>query len=119
NSDPEGRYRIVKEIISDPHLPTVLVHTRLEGSEKFLERLHLYVLLAPHLEIGGWGNSAAKFSSAGRTLLVGFKNRLYLALGATVPFLKTSCGFVGVSDGWTDLRDNLKMDWEFDYARNG
>ncbi len=118
-SDPQGRYRIVKEIISDPHLPCVLIYTRLEGSDAFLKKLHLYVLLAPHLEVGGWGNSAAKINVAGRTLLVAFKNRLHLALGATVPFRRTSCGFVGASDGWTDLRDNLRMDWEFDYARNG
>lgn len=118
-SDPQGRYRIIKEIIADPHLPCVLIHTRLEGSEAFLKKLHLYVLLAPHLEVGGWGNSATKINVAGRTLLVAFKNRLHLALGATVPFRRTSCGFVGASDGWTDLRDNLRMDWEFDHARNG
>ena len=117
--DPHGRYRIVKEIIADPHLPCVLIHTRLEGSEAFLKRLRLYVLLAPHLEVGGWGNSAAKINVAGRTLLTAFKNQIHLALGATVPFRRTSCGFVGASDGWTDLRGNLRMDWEFDYARNG
>jgi len=30
-NDPQGRYRIVKEIISDPHLPCVLMRTLLEG----------------------------------------------------------------------------------------
>jgi glucoamylase len=40
-------------------------------------------------------------------------------LGATVPFIKTSCGYVGSSDGWTDLSDNFRMDWEFDYADDG
>lgn len=28
NSDREGRYRIVKEVISDPHAPAVLIHTK-------------------------------------------------------------------------------------------
>lgn len=118
-SDPEGRYRIVKEIIADPHLASVLIHTRLEGEEAFLKRLHLYVLLAPHLEVGGWGNTAAKAKMAGRELLVAFKREICLALGATVPFRRSSCGFVGLSDGWTDLHENFRMDWEFDYARNG
>lgn len=118
-SDPGGRYRIVKEIITDPHLPCVLIHTRLEGEADFLKTLHLYVLLAPHLEGGGGGNTAAKAKVAGRELLVAFKNQIYLALGATIPFRRTSCGFVGASDGWTDLHDNFRMDWEFDYAKEG
>lgn len=42
-----------------------------------------------------------------------------MALGATVPFSRLSCGFVGSSDGWTDLADNFQMDWEFDGAMNG
>src|SRR5512147_1134046 len=45
NTDPEGRYCISKEVIADPHLPCVLIHTRLEGEEAFLRRLRLYVLL--------------------------------------------------------------------------
>lgn len=119
NGDPGGRYRIIKEIIADPHLPSVLIHTRLEGDDAFLKKLHLYVLLAPHLEVGGWGNTAAKAKVAGRDLLVAFKNQYYLALGATIPFRRASCGFVGSSDGWTDLHENFRMDWEFDHAKNG
>jgi glucoamylase len=119
SSDPTRRYRLVKEIISDPHLPCALLHTRLEGEEEFLKELHLYILIAPHLEVGGWGNTAVKVRVAGRDLLVAFKNQVHLALGATVPFLRTSCGFVGASDGWTDLSEHLRMDWEFDHARDG
>lgn len=118
-SDPQGRYCIIKEIIADPHLPCVLIYTRLEGKEAFLKKLRLYVLLAPHLDVGGWGNNAMKVKVAGQDLLVAFRNQIHLALGATVPFRRTSCGYVGVSDGWTDLHDNFQMDWEFDYATDG
>ena len=117
--DPQGRYQIVKEIIADPHLPSLLIHTRLEGVEDFLKKLQLFVLLAPHLGKGGWGNNAAKFNAAGQSLLVGFRIPHYLALGTTLSFKRSSCGFVGTSDGWTDLHDNFQMDWEFDYARDG
>jgi glucoamylase len=119
NRDPEGRYRIIKEIIADPHLPCVLVHTRLEGDDDFLKKLRLYVLLAPHLESSGWGNNAAKAEAGGKTILVAFRGETYLALGATAPFTRTSCGYVGASDGWTDLSDHLRMDWEFDFADDG
>lgn len=118
-SDPDRRYRIVKEIIADPHLPCVLIHTKLEGKAAFLKKLHLYILLAPHLEVGGWANNASTVTVDGRKLLVAFRNQIYLALGATLPFRRTSCGYVGTSDGWTDLHDNLQMDWKFDYAKDG
>lgn len=42
-----------------------------------------------------------------------------MALGATVPFRRLSVGYVGRSDGWTDLTDNFQLDWEFDQALDG
>jgi len=121
SSDPAGRYRLVKEIISDPHQSCVLVRVKLEGEESWLRRLRIYALLAPHLEVGGWGNSARRFHGA-KQMLVAWKEsvqRTHLALGADVGFSRTSCGYVGFSDGWQDLRDNLKMDFEFERAENG
>jgi glucoamylase len=40
-------------------------------------------------------------------------------MGATLPFTRRSCGYVGTSDGWTDLARDLRMDWEFDAAEHG
>jgi glucoamylase len=119
SADPKNRYRLVKEIIADPHLPCVLIRTRLEGDEAFLKKLHLYVLVAPHLDSRGWGNNARKVQVAGKELLVASRGQIQLALGASIPFLRTSCGFVGASDGWTDLHENFRMDWEFDSALDG
>lgn len=119
NSDPEGRYRIVKEVIADPHLPCVLIRTRLEGDEELLSRLRLYVLLAPHLEGRGWGNAAFKTTVARRSLLAASGGEIHLALAASVPFSRSSSGFVGASDGWTDLNRHLRMTWEFDRALGG
>ena len=34
NSDPQGRYKIIKEIIADPHHPVVLMRVRFEGDER-------------------------------------------------------------------------------------
>jgi len=33
--------------------------------------------------------------------------------------LRASCGYVGRSDGWTDLAGNFQMDWEFNHATDG
>jgi glucoamylase len=119
NSDPDGRYAIVKEIITNPHLACVLQRTRLTGEESFISKLQLYALCAPHLEVGGRGNNGYVAELNGRTILMAHKEGTWLALAATVPFARVSCGYVGRSDGWTDLAGNFQMDWEFDHATDG
>ncbi len=118
-SDPQGRYRLEKEIISDPHSSCVLLHARLIPSGDWAKKLRLYLLLAPHLEVGGGNNSAMKINVAGHVVLVAWKNSTWLAVGCDRGFARGSCGFVGFSDGWQDLHDNFKMDWEFERAENG
>jgi glucoamylase len=118
-ADPEGRYTIHKEVITHPHLACVLERVRVDVVPAWRGKLHLYVICAPHLEVGGWGNTARRLPVAGRTVLTAEKDGLALALSPSVPFHKTSCGFVGRSDGWTDIADNFRMDWEFDTATDG
>ena len=93
-------------------------HTN-RGQLAFLRRLKLFVLLAPHLEIGGWNNTGNVADAAGRRILTAHKRGTWLALGATIPFLRASCGYVGTTDGWQDLSDNFRMDYEFDCAERG
>lgn len=123
SADPEGRYRIHTEVIADPHLPVVLAHSRLEAEPDMLSKLKFFVLCAPHLETGGWGNNARVVELSGRKLFSAYRKKgneeTWMALGASVPFLRLSCGYVGVNDGWTDLADNYRMDWEFDCALDG
>jgi len=84
-----------------------------------LSQLQLYALCAPHLEVGGWGNNGYVIEVAGQQILTSEKGGTWLALGATVPFTHLSCGYVGQSDGWTDLADNFQMDWKFNQAFDG
>ncbi len=119
NTNEQHGYRIVKEIITDPHYACLLVNARIEADETLLEQLKVYALLAPHLEGCGRGNSGFLGTMACREMLMATKGNTWLAMGASVPFLKRSCGYVGSSDGWTDLSDNFQMDWEFDSAIDG
>jgi glucoamylase len=119
NSDPDGRYTIVKEIITDPHLACILQHTKIIGDESFISKLRMYALCAPHLQVGGWNNNGYVIEVAGRKVLMASKEGVWMALAATVPFSRVSCGYVGRSDGWTDLAGNFEMDWEFEYAPDG
>jgi glucoamylase len=119
NRDPEGRYALIKEIICDPHHSVVLQRVRIEGHAELLARLKVFALLAPHLNGGGAGNSAWAVDLAGRKVLLAWKDGWSLVMATSCGFSHVSCGFAGFSDGWRDLMQDFKMDWEFSTATNG
>ena len=120
NSDRGGRYRIVKEIIGEPHSSVLLIHTRLEILDPTLRgRLRLYALLAPHLDGTGKGNSARWRDIEGRKLFQASRHGVHLVFGGAPDFTRRSVGYAGHSDGWQDLMDNFKMDWEYSQAQDG
>ena len=118
-NDRDGQYRLIKEIIADPHQACVLIHLRVEAKPTLRPHSRIFVLAAPHLESSGWGNTGQVLSVSGRTILSANKGRMWAGIGASVPFRRASCGYVGASDGWTDLADNLEMDWAFQSAPDG
>jgi glucoamylase len=119
NREKEGRYSIHKTVLGDPHQNCLLVRTRLEAPAALLPKLRLYVLCAPHLEIGGWHNNGEVLQIRGHTFLAAHKGNTWLVIGASIPFTECSCGYVGVNDGWTDLADNYRLDWHYASARDG
>jgi glucoamylase len=119
NTDPEGRYSLIKEILCDPHHSVIVQRVRIEGHAELVKRLKVYALLAPHLDGGGAGNSARALDLAGHKVIMAWKNEWSLLMAASCGFSRVSCGFVGASDGWRDLMDNFRMDWEFGSASNG
>ncbi len=119
NTERQGRYRLIKEICTDPHRSVLLVYTRLEIMDKSLQgKLRLYALLAPHINRYGAGNSGRCTEISASKLLYAWRGDYHLTMGCTTHFTKRSVGYVGASDGWRDLR-NFKMDWEFGMAENG
>ena len=119
NAARDGRYTIRKTLIAAPHYDCVLMRSAFEAPPDVLRTLHVYILCAPHLDIGGWHNNAETMDTKGGPIIVAFKGTTWMALGATTPFLRRSCGYVAVNDGWTDLHDNFRMDWDYDAAYDG
>jgi glucoamylase len=112
-----GRFRIVKRIISDPRSDVVLQHIRLEvlaGAD-----LRLFALLSPHLVNGGANNSAWRGDYNGHGMLFAEGHGTYLALAANKPFLASSVGFVGMSDGWQQLSRDRHLAEQYDSAIDG
>jgi glucoamylase len=118
-SEPKGRYTVTKEFISDPHHPVVLMNVKISGDEALLSRMKCYALLAPHLNGGGAGNSARSIDVAGKRCLLAWKGGTMLGMGANCGFSRSSCGYVGTSDGYQDLSAHMKMAWQFGEALNG
>lgn len=120
NKDPEGRYRLVKEVLADPHRSVVLVHGRLEVlDEAWRGKLRVFALLAPYLERAGRSNNGFACEVAGRKILRALRGQTHLAFGAQPDFLRRSVGYVGVSDGWQDLMAHYDMKWEYTAADDG
>ena len=117
--DPEGRYMVTKEMVADPHHSVLLMQVKLTGDEAVLSRLKCYVLLAPHLNGGGAGNSARSVEVAGKRVLLAWRGPISLAMGTDCGFTRSSCGYVGASDGYQDLATDMKMTWDFGQALDG
>ncbi len=119
NTCRDGRYRIEKQIVTDPHRDTVLQQVQFDAQRGGLSDYHLHVLLAPHLGNHGGGNTAWVGEFEGTSLLFAQRNGNALALSCSAPWIKRSAGYVGSSDGWQDLKAHNRMTWEYTRAEYG
>jgi glucoamylase len=119
NTDNSGRYRIHKEVFTDPYRHVVLQKIRFEPLQGALSDYHLYALLSPHLANFGSGNTGWVGDYKGVPMFFAERDGTALALGSSVPWKKMSVGFVGTSDGWQDLSNHFQMEWQYQRAENG
>ncbi len=113
-------YTLHKEVIADPHAAVVLIRLKLSCTDAALaKKLRLYILVAPHLDGDGGGDSGLVTSYAGRQVLAARGAATWMMVGVNGRFLARSVGYVGSSDGWQDLMKHKRMTWAFDRADNG
>jgi glucoamylase len=115
----QGRYRIEKEILSDPRRDAVLQLTSFSALQGALSDYRLFVLLAPHLGNQGAGNTAWVGEYKGVEMLFAQRDGSALALACSVPWCRRSVGFAGSSDGWQDLMAHGELTWDYTRAENG
>lgn len=113
------QYRIEKEVISDPFRDTVLQRIQFFPGNKKRKDFKMFMLLAPHIGNRGADNTAWVGNYKGVPMLFAQRGDTSLALACSIPWKKTSAGFVGTSDGWQDIKLHKQMCWEFDRAENG
>jgi glucoamylase len=119
NTAVDGRYRIEKDVLTDPWRDVVLQRIRFIPLQGTLADFRLYVLLAPHLANRGSGNTAWAGEYKGTEMLFAEREHYALALASTAPWLARSVGFVGTSDGWQELQANKRLSQTFTRAENG
>jgi glucoamylase len=112
-----GRYRITKQIVSDPAHEVVLQSIRFETLDG--GPLRLFSLLAPHLVNAGAHNNAWIGAYKGTPMLFAEGDGTSLALAASVPWRARSAGFVGFSDGWQQLTRDFCLRECYDRATDG
>jgi len=119
NTSVDGRYRIEKEVLTDPWRDVVLQRVRLIPLQGGLADLRLFVLLAPHLANHGEGNTAWVGDYKGRPMLLASRGPYALALASSTPWRDRSVGFVGFSDGWQQLKADRRLVTTYTRAENG
>lgn len=105
NRDRQDRYRIEKTIFTDPDRQSLVMQVKFVAN---VDGLTPVLTINPHLANTGsndraWLDSEALYAQDGDKTLAVFIDK---------PFAQRLVGFVGQSDGVTDLRD-LKLDWQY------
>ena len=119
NTCKQGRYRIVKTIVTDPRRDVLLQHIRFEALQGELGNYTLYALIAPHIGNHGRGNNGRVGDFRGIPALFAQREGTALALISSAGWCGRSCGYVGKSDGWRDLHRHRRMTWHYPKATDG
>jgi glucoamylase len=108
-----GKYLITKTYVTDPARSTVLVD--LEFRSLTGQPYQVYLLHDPALTMTGDDDTGSTQGGA----LVATDGTTSDAVLPSRGFTKTSSGYQGQSDGWTDLASDHQMDWTYTAAQPG
>jgi glucoamylase len=113
------RWKLEKRYATDPKRNTVVIDvhfTALDGAT-----YKVYVLADPAIANSGMGDTGYNVE---KTLVATdsdahYNRRIFMATAAKPAFEAVSSGFAGVSDGWTDLVSDGRLDWQNMRAADG
>ncbi|WP_119254360.1 glucan 1,4-alpha-glucosidase [Shinella zoogloeoides] len=119
NKALDDAWCIEKLILSDPARPCLLQEITFTPLKGKIADYRAYGLLAPHLVNAGMGNTAWIGEYGGVSMLFATGRGTSLALACSLPWGARSAGYVGVSDGWQQLRASGRLDSDFRCAEDG
>ncbi len=99
NRDKAGRFEIEKHFFTDPDQNTLFMRVIIRPLKG---KITPYLLIEPHMANTAGGD----VGQADRFGLYAQEGKAALALKSNSPLVRTSVGFLGTSDGLTDLKTN-------------
>lgn len=113
-----NRYRIEKEIITDPACDVLIMSVRFCSFDS-AENLRLYVFSNSHVGDEGADNSGWVGVYKGVPMLFAQRGDLAYAIACSTGFSSLSAGFMGVSDGFTELHAHGRLIEQYTIAAHG
>lgn len=120
NTARDGRWRIEKEILTDPKREVLLQRLTFEALQGDIGDYRLFGLIAPHLINSGSDNTGWIGDYKGVPMLFATgKSAGALAVACSAPFLARSVGYVGSSDGWQQIARDGALNERWRHAADG
>jgi len=113
NRTPDGAHTITKTYATDPLRPTVLIDVKISGELEDVSAVYVYY--DPSLNNSGMHDTA--FSRSGA--LLAFDGKVASALVANDLFMETTSGFLGTSDGLSQLKQAGRLTTRYGRASRG
>lgn len=115
----QDRFVIRKTVFTDPRRNALLQEIEFNPLTGSFDEFGLFLLLAPHIANAGVGNSGWAGSYKGVPMLFAQRDGTSMALAAAPGFAQTSCGYVGYSDGWQQLKEHFELQDRYERADDG
>lgn len=119
NTCVHGRYEIEKTIITDPERDVLMQRIRFRALVGRVDDYRMFALLAPHVCNQGYGNDGWAERYKGVPMLFARRQEVALALACDAGWKAMSCGYVGVNDGWRQVKADGYLSEPSTEARNG
>jgi glucoamylase len=107
-----GRWQLTETLATDPGSSALLARIQFRSLDG--RRYRIFAVADPSLDNSPMGDTGRRMGDA----LVAHDGPVATALVSSAPFSRTSTGYLGASDGLTDLRDG-RMDWTYGSAGPG
>ncbi len=104
NTCRHGRYEIEKTVITDPERDVLMQRIRFRALQGRVEDYRVFALLAPHVCNQGYGNDGWAENYKGVPMLFARRQEVALALACNAGWTAMSCGYVGMNDGWRQVK---------------
>ena len=113
NTSKAGHYRITKSYITDPDRDTLLIQVKFQRLKS--GPIQLYVFYDPSINNSGMHDTGYSVDD----MLVAADNGVASTLASSLPFTKTTSGYLGTSDGLGDLKKYFTLKDSYSRAQDG